>query len=389
MTGKSSDKSTTTSTTDDLSEKRVRNYAARHFGTTPENIVIAGLTPDASTRKYFRIADQRQPYETLIISLYPAPFNPQDNTFLDVTRLFEHAHLPVPKILGVAGTEGIILQEDLGDTSLANWMSDAQIDGNRKGADEMLRQAIELIARIQAASGLAQETNSVASRLAFDEDKLGWELNFFFDHFFGSYRKQQLPPAEEQAIKTDLQAIAAELARRPRVLTHRDYHGMNLMVDPHGQLRVIDHQDARMGPATYDLVPLLVERRLEPANEAWVEAWQQVFLRERNQLGLPPIAAEDLHYEFNLMTVQRQLKAIGTFSYQTGVAGRGEFYEKYIVPAIATVLRAMRAPGMREYPALRAALENLTIEQELRELLTQLQPEQKVEVLELARRLAE
>ena len=97
---------------------------------------------------------------------------------------------------------------------------------------------------------------------------------------------------------------------------------------------------------------------------------------------------EDLRYEFHLMTVQRQLKAIGTFSYQTGVAGRGEFYEKYIVPAIATVLRAMRAPGMREYPALRAALENLTIEQELRELLARLQPEQKVEVLELARKLS-
>lgn len=388
MTGKISDKSATTSTTGDLSEKRVRNYAARHFGTTPDNISLTGLTPDASTRKYFRIADQHHPYETLIVSLYPAPFNPLDNSFLDVTKLFEQAQLPVPKIVGVAGTEGIILQEDLGDTSLAKWMSEAQLDGNIEGANEMLRQAIELIARIQAASNLARETNSVASRLAFDEDKLGWELNFFFDHFFGSYRKQQLPPAEEQAIKTDLQAIAAELAARPRVLTHRDYHGMNLMVDPHGHLRVIDHQDARMGPATYDLVPLLVERRLEPANEAWVETWQQVFLRERDKLNLPSIALEDLRYEFNLMTVQRQLKAIGTFSYQTGVAGRGEFYEKYIVPAIATVLRAMRAPGMREYPALRAALENLTIEQELRELLGRLQPEQKVEVLELARKLA-
>ncbi len=388
MTGKTSDKSMTTSTTGDLSEKRVRNYAARHFGVAPEHITITGLTPDASTRKYFRIADERQPYATLIVSLYPAPFNPQDNSFLDVTRLFEQAQLPVPKILGIAGTEGIILQEDLGDTSLANWISDAQAHGNSQGADEMLRQAIALIARIQAATDLARETDSSAARLAFDEDKLGWELNFFFDHFFHSYRKQQLPPVEEQAIKTDLQAIAAELAARPRVLTHRDYHGMNLMVDPHGQLRVIDHQDARLGPATYDLVPLLVERRLEPADEAWVEEWQLIFLRERDRLGLPPIALDDLRYEFNLMTVQRQLKAIGTFSYQTGVAGRGEFYEKYIVPAIATILRAMRAPGMREYPALRAALENLTIEQELRELLRSLPPEQKVQVLELARKLS-
>jgi N-acetylmuramate 1-kinase len=387
MTGQLQDKSSST-TTGDLGEKRVRSYAARYFGVPLDQIRLTGLTPDASTRKYYRIAAESNLAETLIVSLYPAPFNPHDNSFIDVTRLFERAQLPVPRIIDVAGTEGIILQEDLGDTSLAQWMTEALDANNQTGADEMLRYAIELVASIQAASALATEIDSIASHLAFDEDKLGWELNFFFDHFFGSYCKQQLPPGEEQAIKADLQAIAAELAKRPRVLTHRDYHAMNLMVDPRGNLRIIDHQDARMGPATYDLVPLLVERRLEPADEAWVEAWQLCFLREREKHGLPKVELEELRCEFNLMTVQRQLKAIGTFSYQTGVAGRGEFYEKYINPAIATVLRAMRSPGMREYPALRAALEKLTVEQELGDLLKHLQPEQKLQVLELARKLA-
>ncbi|MEP7274103.1 MAG: hypothetical protein ABI882_21575, partial [Acidobacteriota bacterium] len=59
----------------------------------------------------------------------------------------------------------------------------------------------------------------------------------------------------------------------------------------------------------------------------------------------------------NLMTIQRQLKATGTFSYQTGVVGRGEYYEKYIGPAVATVLKAMRGRRIKDYPALRAALE--------------------------------
>lgn len=386
MTGQLQDK---TNTSGDLGEKRVRSYAARYLGVTLDQVRLTGLTPDASTRTYYRIAAENNPVETLIVSLYPAPFNPHDNSFIDVTRLFERAYLPVPQIIDVAGTEGIILQEDLGDTSLAQWMTDTLDDGNQAGADEMLRCAIELIARIQAASALAYETGSVASSLAFDEDKLGWELNFFFDHYFGSYHRQQLPPGEEQAIKADLQAVAIELANCPRVLTHRDYHAMNLMVDSRGNLRIIDHQDARMGPATYDLVPLLVERRLEPADEAWAGEWRLCFLREREKHGLPKIKPEALRCEFNLMTVQRQLKAIGTFSYQTGVAGRGAFYEKYIVPAIVTVLRAMRAPGMRAYPALRVALEKSTVEQELGNLLKQLQPEQKLQVLELARKLAE
>jgi aminoglycoside/choline kinase family phosphotransferase len=341
-----------------LSEKRVVSYSARYFEIPIDQVLFQPLTPDASTRKYYRVARTDAPHETFIISLYPTPFNPQDNSYLDITRLFMQSGLPVPEVIDVAGTEGVILQEDLGDDSLTEWLSEAQGRGHHSQANEMLSCAIELVARIQAATQLAYKINSVASRLAFDEDKLSWELNYFFDHFFESLHQHQFTEGEEQAIKRDLQEIAAELAARPRVLTHRDYHSMNLMVDPRGELRIIDHQDARMGPATYDIVPLLVERRLQPADEGWIEEYQDFFLRARSQQGLPPIDVKELRYEFNLMTVQRQLKAIGTFSYQTAMVGRGDVYQKYIPPAVATVLRAMCKPSMKEYPALMKALEN-------------------------------
>lgn len=337
--------------TEDVSAKRVRNYAARHFGVEPETIQIEALTPDASTRKYYRVSNST---EAFIVSLYATPFNPQSSTYLDVTRLFESALLPVPKVIDVAGTEGIILQEDLGDVNLAQWMQDHPLYSEAK-----LKEAIELIARIQAASDLAISSGSVAGTLAFDEDKLMWELNYFFDHFFGSYRRDQLSEDETAAIKADLQSIAAELSARPRVLTHRDYHAMNLMVDGNDTLRIIDHQDARMGPATYDLVPILVERRLEPANETWVETHIDYFNEMRLKHGLAAIPKDELMYEFHLMTVQRQLKATGTFSYQTGVVGRAEVYEKYIRPAVATVRRAMNKPGMKTYSALQSKLDSL------------------------------
>ena len=341
----------------DLSEKRVRRYAARHFSVPPRAIRLEALTPDASTRKYYRISTEQNPSESLIISLYPTPFNPQDNAYLDVTKLFESSGLPVPKVVAVAGTDGIVLQEDLGDRSLARWIEEALEAGNVAAVEEMLHRAIDLIAHIQKVSPRAVEVGSVAGRLAFDTDKLSWELNYFFDHFFGSLRHQEFKPGEAEAIKADLQEIAIELANRPRVLCHRDYHAMNLMVDGRGELRIIDHQDARMGPATYDLVPLLVERRLEPADETWVSGHCDYFQKARDVQGLQRIGDEDFACEFNLMTVQRQLKATGTFSYQTGVVGRGEYYEKYIGPAVATVLRAMSKPRMKEYPALRRALE--------------------------------
>ncbi|MCI0338880.1 MAG: phosphotransferase [Acidobacteria bacterium] len=341
-----------------LSEKRIVKYTARYFGIPIKDVRLQALTPDASTRTYYRVAAATKPDETFIISLYASPFNPQDNSYLDVTRLFETAGLPVPKVIDVAGTDGIILQEDLGDCSLTKWLNDSSEAGDPARTEVMLHRAIDLIAQIQAATELAYEMKSVASRLAFDEDKLSWEANYFFDHFFGSLNQKQFAHRQEQAIRSDLQSIAAELASRPWTLTHRDYHGMNLMIDGRDQLRIIDHQDARMGPATYDLVPLLVERRLLPADETWIEGHQDYFLQARKKLGLPPIEVNELRYEFNLMTVQRLLKATGTFSYQTAVVGRGEVYEKYIAPGIASVLRAMKQQGMKEYPALREALEN-------------------------------
>lgn len=321
-----------------------------------DDLLVQALTPDASTRKYFRVAPADSPSETLIVSLYPDPFNQEDNTYLDATHLFERAGLPVPRIVTVADTKGIILQEDLGDTSLARWLAEAEARGDDQGIEAMLREAIDLIVRIQGATTLTYAINAIASTLAFDESKLSWELDYFFTHYFKSYRQLGVTEAETAAIREDLARIARELSARPRALTHRDYHGMNLMVDATGQLRIIDHQDARMGPITYDLVPLLVERRLQPVDEAWVTEQQRLFLSLRRQRGLPAITLADLHYEFQLMTIQRQLKAVGTFSYQTAVVGRGEVYERYIQPSIRTVLRAMNSAGLPAYPALEKAL---------------------------------
>ena len=65
-----------------------------------------------------------------------------------------------------------------------------------------------------------------------------------------------LTPAEIEAVRAEFKIIVEELAGEPRVLCHRDYHSRNLMLSQ-GQLYLIDFQDARMGPDTYDLASLL------------------------------------------------------------------------------------------------------------------------------------
>jgi aminoglycoside/choline kinase family phosphotransferase len=92
--------------------------------------------------------------------------------------------------------------------------------------------------------------------IAFDRDKLMWELNFFVKHFVEAYRGINIPPAARGALDQEWVAITDELASEPRVLCHRDYHSRNLMVHA-GGLYIIDFQDARLGPDTYDLASLL------------------------------------------------------------------------------------------------------------------------------------
>jgi len=216
--------------------------------------------------------------------------------------------------------------------------------------ETLLEQAIEVIGRIQAATSKAFERDSIASRLAFDEAKLSWELNFFFEHYFGSYRKEKLTHGQTAELKAELNDIAAELAAVPRVLCHRDYHTANLMLDSGREVRVVDHQDARMGPASYDLVSLLMDRQPETPSLAEVRAHRLFFLDTRRRYGLEAIDPDDFGREFRLMTIQRGLKAVGTFSCQTGVYGRGAFYERHIQPTFRIVLQA--AEWLERFPVL-------------------------------------
>ena len=308
---------------------------------------VIPLTPDASTRKYYRIGWKKR---TAIAAVYAEPFDPEFHPYLDVTRLFLDCDIPVPGIYEVDGNAGIIVQEDLGDRQLYQLYQEE----SEEQCDQYKEEAIALIAKIQKATARAYETQSIASRLAFDEAKLSWELDFFFEHYFGSLRGETLRHAEVAELKAELNDIAAELAAAPRVLCHRDYHASNLMIDPKKRIRVVDHQDARMGPASYDLVSFLLDRQPCPPSLAELRGHRLFFLEERRLLGLDPIDPDDFALEFRLMTIQRCLKATGTFSCQTAVYGRGAVYQHFIEPTLQIALQA--AEWLERFPTLRRML---------------------------------
>jgi N-acetylmuramate 1-kinase len=311
---------------------------------TPE---ISQLTPDASTREYYRIKWRGA---AAIACVYPESFAAGEQTYLDVTDLFLKAGLPVARIYDYDEQAGIIVLEDFGDCILRERL----LRADDAGREKLLGEAIKLIARIQAATPLAFELNSIASRLKFDEAKLVWELNFFKEHYFTSLRKQPLDESEDAALDLEFAALARELERRARVLTHRDFHAANLMLDAENNLRIIDHQDARIGAASYDLVSLLLDRVTEAPAAAWLAEKRRFLLAEREKLGLETLDENDFAREFRLQTIQRCLKAIGTFSFQSAVRGKTH-YVQFIKPMLEIVQRA--AKNLAQFPALQNVID--------------------------------
>ncbi len=310
-------------------KERLENFLAENN----QPPVISQLTPDASTREYFRINWNG---ERAIACVYP--FNDlvrgQFDACLDVTNLFLSENLPVAKILAFNVEQQIIIHEDFGDTILR----DVLLKSDEAERERLLNEAISMIAQIQALTPKAIETKSIASHLKFDEEKLLWELNFFKEHYFTSLKKQPLSKEDDEALEKEFIELSRELEAKADVVCHRDFHAANLMLE-NGELRIIDHQDARLGSTAYDLVSLLLDRITTLPTPEWLAEKRRFFLDEREKLGLAALNEEDYANEFRLQTVQRCLKAIGTFSFQSTFRDKTYFIQ-YIKPMFEIVLRA-------------------------------------------------
>jgi N-acetylmuramate 1-kinase len=253
-----------------------------------------------------------------------------------VTHLFERIPIPVPRIIDEAADLGILALEDLGDVTLQ-----AHLGVASPGEMEALyAQAVDYLITLQRRGSELEDASYLPYTLAFDEDKLTWEMHFFVRYFLEAYRGIEMSAAVGQGLTAELAAIVRELAAEPRVLCHRDYHSRNLMLHD-GQLYIIDFQDARMGPDTYDLVSLLRDSYVD-LPEHTVAELIAYFLALKGQNDAEPA----FRSRFALMALQRNLKALGTFGFQT-TARRNPVYIQYI----PRTLRYVR-DNLQQLPAL-------------------------------------
>jgi aminoglycoside/choline kinase family phosphotransferase len=296
--------------------ERIDLYLAR-TGLAARSARVVPLTGDASDRRYFRILIPDAP--SIVLSLYSSAFEFDSLPFVNVARLLERMPVPIPKVLGHGDDIGLLALEDLGDVTLQ-----AHLGAATSGEHAALyRQAVALVATLQRRGAELASPAYLPYGIAFDVEKLTWEMDFFSKHFVEAYRGVVIPPAVRQALRAEFGVLIEELAAEPRVLCHRDYHSRNLMYHEE-QLYIIDFQDARMGPDTYDLVSLLRDSYVDLPEET-VNDLIAYFLALKGETG----REKEFRDRFDLMALQRNLKALGTFGYQT-TARRNPVYIQYI-----------------------------------------------------------
>jgi aminoglycoside/choline kinase family phosphotransferase len=296
--------------------ERIDTYLERS-GLASKSPRVVPLTGDASDRRYYRVIVPDEP--SIVLSLYSAPFAFESLSFVNVARLMKEMPTPIPAVLGHAEDLGVLALEDLGDVTLQAHLGAATPAEHAA----RYRQAVALIATMQKRGAELADPTYLPYGIAFDVEKLTWELDFFTKHFIEAYRGVVIADDAREDLRREFRSVIEELAAEPRVLCHRDYHSRNLMLHQ-DQLFIIDFQDARMGPDTYDLVSLLRDSYVD-LPEQTVDELIAYFLALKGLTG----TESAFRRRFDLMALQRNLKALGTFGYQT-TARRNPVYIQYI-----------------------------------------------------------
>lgn len=316
---------------------------------------VTRIPGDASTRKYYRVVSNLQSY----IVMRTEPFPDQGNglPFLSVQRHLSNSGVDVPQVLDVDSERGFILLEDLGDTTLLRKLQEI---GTSSEERQLYERVIDSLVQLQVEASpngkKHKEKKLEAFKLRFDYEKLMWEINFTVENFYQLYLKRNLTAKFQKVIADCFGRICSFIAEQPTVLSHRDFHSRNIMI-PHTpgsqeRLVMIDFQDARMGPAQYDLASLLKDSYYQ-LEDSQIGLLIDYYIKRFEALSGKKLDRTHFYTVFDLMSVQRNFKAIGSFASFMNKRGDSS-YLKYIGNTFENIRRILL-----KYPQYSELRENL------------------------------
>ena len=236
----------------------------------------------------------------------------ENAAFLEFSRHFRRHQLPVPEIYGEDLERGAYLEEDLGDTTLFDFLSK-----NRAGetvavpAVEAYRKVVAVLPRFQVEAGRDLNYKVCYPRASFDRQSIAWDLNYFKYYFL----RLAAIPFNEQALEDDFSRLTKFLLSAGRdYFLYRDFQSRNVMLRD-GQPFFVDYQGGRKGALQYDIASLLYDAKAD----------------------LPP--------ELRLQLLDHYLDELAGFV----DLGRDAFMQHYYAYVYVRIMQALGAYGFRGF----------------------------------------
>jgi aminoglycoside/choline kinase family phosphotransferase len=261
-----------------------------------ETVSIEKASGDASFRQYWRLRHGGRSY----IAMDAPPPNEDTERFVRIGQAFRSVGLNTPELYFEEPSLGFLLLQDFGDRLYLDVLDE-------DNADRLYGDALAALAIIQSSG----PTEGLPS---YDGPFLRREMGLFSEWLLGRQLELSLTDRDKASLEGVWDLLAENALEQPRVCVHRDFHSRNLMVTDPPSPGILDFQDAVVGPVTYDLVSLLRDCYV-----AWpqdrVEDWMQGYIRLAGRSGILDTEHEEsLPRWFDLMGVQRHLKASGIFA---------------------------------------------------------------------------
>jgi aminoglycoside/choline kinase family phosphotransferase len=226
-----------------------------HFGAPAETIEPLRTMLGASDRKLYRLSNAGQRAIGVLHGV-----REENVAFLQFSRHFQKYGLPVPQIYGQALREGAYLEEDLGDTTLYEFLTQ-----NRSGDQiapaviEAYRKVIALLPRFQIEAARDFPYRFCYPRRSFDRQSITWDLNYFKYYFL----QLSGTPFHEQGLESDFRRLTAFLLEAGReYFLYRDFQSRNIMLLG-GSPYFLDYQGGRKGALQYDIASLLFDGKAD------------------------------------------------------------------------------------------------------------------------------
>jgi aminoglycoside/choline kinase family phosphotransferase len=331
----------------------------QHFHVPPEQTIPLQGELGGSGRQIIRLSNATNRAVGVLYGV-----REENAAFLAFSKHFRRHGLPVPEIYAEDLAHGAYLEEDLGDTTLFEFLSN-----NRTGPNiapqvvEAYRKVVAVLPRFQVEAGRDLDYSVCYPNPSFDRQSIAWDLNYFKYYFL----RLAGIPFNEQALEDDFSRLTEFLLGAPRdYFLYRDFQSRNIMLRT-GDPFFVDYQGGRKGALQYDIASLLYDAKADLPPELRQQLLDHYLDRLSSFISLDREAFLRHYYAYVYIRI---MQALGAYGFRGFYERRVHFLQSvpYALKNLRWLLHNVRLPI--PLPALMNAFKDMLSSEKLQALAT-------------------